>query len=535
VLSGWVCLCCVERGRSAQSTRHPEVTLAIGLDIGSTNVKAALIDDSATLLASATRPLTTTLEAGRAEQDPDEIWKAVQAAIVDLAKTRPLRDVRGIGIDSQYSSTIPVGADATPVGPCILYLDHRGTDHSHAIFARHEAAFSTWVEHHGIPPVGGGLSLAHILHFQHDEPAVHERTHAYVEVMDYIAARLTGRIAATQCTMFTAQLCDNRMIGTTEYDDELIGMSGVDATRLPPLEPNDGVRGEVRTDVAGSLGLPSGVIVAAPMNDSHAAAFATGAFAPGTVGLMMGTTAVLLDTVEAMRADYERELLTMPSPDGRYLVWAENGLAGRVVAHVLDDLFHATDALADHAIDDPFANLDAALDASQPGADGLIFLPWLAGSMSPVVDPTVRGGYLGMSLTTTRTDMVRATVEGTAHNAAWLLRAVEDFTGHRTDEVVFGGGAARSPGWAQILADVLDRPVRPLDDPEYAVARATAEIALARTDHTEGPVGVHLGGRLHEPQAATRDRYGADQHRFEAAFDALQAISQAPTTPPALL
>lgn len=495
-------------------------------------MKAALIGDSATLLARVARPLSTTMEAGRAEQDPEGIWKAVQAAIIDLAIGQSLDDVSAIGIDSQYSSTIPVSADGTPVGPCILYLDHRGTDHSHAIFARHDAAFMTWIEHHGIPPVGGGLSLAHILHFQHDDPAVHEAAHAYVEVMDYIAARLTGRIAATQCTMFTTQLCDNRTIGATEYDDELVAMSGVDATRLPPLEPNDGLRGEVRTDVAAALGLPTGVIVAAPMNDSQAAAFATGAFDPGTVGLMVGTTAVLLDAVEAMQADYERELLTMPSPNGRYLVWAENGLAGRVVSHVLDDLFHATDALGDHATEDPFANLDAALDASPPGADGLLFLPWLAGSMSPAVDPTARGGYIGMSLTTTRTDMVRAAVEGTAHNAAWLLNAVENFTGHRTDEIVFGGGAARSPGWAQILADVLDRPVRPLDDPEYAVARASAEVALARTDQSQGPVGVHLGKRVYEPTAGRRSSYAANQHRFEALFDALHTISQAAMTPP---
>jgi xylulokinase len=247
----------------------------------------------------------------------------------------------------------------------------------------------------------------------------------------------------------------------------------------------------------------------------------------GRVGLMIGTTAVLLDVADGKAADYDRELLTMPAPDGN-LVWAENGFAGRVVAHVLETLIHADDALAAHAVDDAFVNLDAALDASEPGAGGVLFLPWLAGSMSPAIDHQMRGGFLGLSLTTTRTDLVRAAVEGTAHNLAWLLRAVEQFTGHATDEIVFGGGAARSGGWAQVIADVVGRPVRPLAEPAHGVARASAELALG---HAPDRL-VHLDSRVHEPRAAVHERATAQQVRFEAVFEALRPIWHADPTAP---
>src|SRR5581483_11031790 len=145
-------------------------------------------------------------------------------------------DVVAIGVCSQYSSIVPVDAHGEPVAPMMLYFDQRGTAPSWEIMAREPDAFGVFVERHGVPPVGGGLSLGHILYFQHERPDVHAATSAYLEPMDYVNARLTGRITATQCTMFTAQLCDNRTVGEhLEYDDELVRLAGVDATKLPPL------------------------------------------------------------------------------------------------------------------------------------------------------------------------------------------------------------------------------------------------------------------------------------------------------------
>src|SRR5262249_59495789 len=272
-------------------------------------------------------------------QDPEELWSAVAAGIraVVAAAPRAGADVAAMGVCSQYSSIVPVDAEGRAVADLVVYLDQRGTPHSWAILERHPQAFELWLQRHGVPPVGNGLSLGHILHFQHDRPEVHALTTAYLEPMDFVNLRLTGRAVATQCTMFMGQLCDNRTLGVTEYDPELVRLAGVDPAKLPPLIAVDGVVGPLRPAVARELGLPAGAVVHAAMNDSPAGAFATGAFREGRGGVMIGTTAVLLDAIERKALDLEHQLVSMPSPAaGQYLAWAENGIAGKAVEHILE-------------------------------------------------------------------------------------------------------------------------------------------------------------------------------------------------------
>jgi xylulokinase len=491
---------------------------AVGVDVGSTNVKAALVADDGTLVGSGWRPLTTRRDGEVAEQDPEALWSAVVDAVAEATAADPAAgaDVAAIGVCSQYSSIVPVDASGTPTAALVMYLDHRGTDHSWQIMSDHPEAFEVFLDHHGIPPVGGGISLAHLLHFQLDRPDVHAATSAYLEPMDFVNLRLTGRATANQGTMFMAQLCDNRTLGVTEYDPELLRLTGVDPATLPPLSGLTEAAGPLLAEVAGRMGVAAGATVHAAMNDSAAGAFATGAFTPGRGGLSIGTTAVLLAAKEGKDADLDHEVLSMPSPEpGRYLVWAENGIAGKAVEHVLEQVLGAS-----------FDDLEAALAASPPGSRGALFLPWLNGSLSPSAHGTTRGGFLNLSLDTGRPDAVRAMVEGTAHNLRWLLPYVEAFGGHAIDEIVFGGGAARSAGWCQVLADVLDRPVLPLADPDRAAARACALLAL----HREGVLSradvdarIVTAGRF-DPASAHRARYDYMHAQFEAAFTALAPI-----------
>jgi xylulokinase len=505
------------------------MTHALGIDVGTTNAKAAIVAADGTLAGTGWRPIASCREGSIATQSPDELWAAVVGAVRDAVAADPdaARAVTDIGVASQYSSIVPVDRDGNAVGDVVLYLDHRGTDHCLAIFGRHDDAFDVWVEHHGIPPVGSGLSLAHLLHLQLDTPDVHEATAAYLEPMDYVNLRLTGVVAANQCTMFAAQLCDNRTLGVTEYDGELVDRSGVDPSRLPPLRPLEAPVGRLLDHVADDLGLPRGATVHSAVNDSHAGAIATGAFRAGRAGAVIGTTSVLLDTVREAGADLEHEVFAMPSPlPGRYLVWAENGLGGKALEHVLEHVVHAVDELGDHATPDQFARLDQALLAVPAGCGGVLFHPWLNGSVSPQADPHVRGAFLNLSLDTGRTDLVRAVVEGICANLAWLLPTVERFAGAAAGEVVFGGGAARSAVWASILADVLDRRVVTLADPEQANARAVALLAQYRAgalseDDLDDRVETVAA---YEPDPATRAVHAARQQAFEAAFAALRPI-----------
>ncbi len=211
------------------------MSCALGIDVGTTNAKAALVADGGAVLAAGSRPIATRRSGDTAEQDPEELWSAVVGAVREATAAAPdaAMAVTDLGVCSQYSSIVPVDRAGQPTAQCILYLDQRGTTHSWSVMERHPEAFEVWLERHGIPPVGGGLSLGHILHLQNDRPEVHAATAAYLEPMDFVNLRLTGRVTANQCTVFMSQLCDNRELGVTEYDAELVRMSGVDPQQAP--------------------------------------------------------------------------------------------------------------------------------------------------------------------------------------------------------------------------------------------------------------------------------------------------------------
>ena len=497
------------------------VSTALGIDVGTTNVKAALVGEDGTVHASASRNLVAHIDGDVAELDAEAQWQGVVDAVRQCVAAAPqaAAAVVAVGVDSQYSSIVPVDVDGRPVARMRLWSDRRGTARSFAIL-EDDAAFLGFIERHGIPPVGGGLSLGHILHLQHDCPEIHSAAAAYLEPMDYLNARLTGRIAANQATQFMAQVIDNRTLGQTAYDDVLLGWAGVDASRLPPLLRLDEPVGSIRGDIAELLGIPASAVVYAGVNDTQAGSVATDVYSPGRGGLSIGTTSVLVDAIASKEVDLDHEVLSCPSPfDDSYLLFAENGLGGKPLEHVLDNVVDTGG----------FETLDDVLAAVPAGSGGVLFLPWLRGSMAPANDANMRGGYVNMNLDTDRRCIVRATCEGVAHNLAWLLPHAEALTGNRIDEITFVGGAARSSGWAQIVADVLDRPVSVPEAPAVAIARATALLAL----HRHGTLSrADLSSRARtrpalEPIAAHHRVYARHQPVFEAVFAALRPISAA--------
>jgi len=166
---------------------------ALGVDVGTTNLKVALVRDDATVLGAAQRALPIERGPDTAIQDAAAMWDELVGAIRDVTSAHPdaAADVVAMSVCSQYSSIVPIDANGMPVAPMLMWQDQRGTDHSFDIMSRDEGAFMTFLERHGIPPIGSGLSLGHILYLQLDRPEVHAATSAYVEAMDYVSARLT--------------------------------------------------------------------------------------------------------------------------------------------------------------------------------------------------------------------------------------------------------------------------------------------------------------------------------------------------------
>lgn len=506
----------------------------LSIDLGTGGPKVALVADDGEIVASAIRPVATQwLGPNAAEQDSEEVWKAVVSAagqVVHEAR-RPIDSILGISCTSQYFSIIPIDEVGHPVGNMIPWMDGRGAPHTLALYAAHPKLATRWIEVSGMPPLpSGNDSLSHMLFLKNERPEIYERAAKLVEPSDYITARLTGTIASNACTAFAQLLTDNRKLAEVAYHDDLIDMSGIDREKLPDLVPIGTCLGTLRQEIADEIGLSARTRVFTGVNDTQAAAMGTGVYLEGRGALNIGTTCQVLAFVGDMQTDLEHWILSMPSPfRDQYMVMSEVGLGGKPLEHFLTQIAFAQDALADHSMTDPFANVEKALATVAPGSGGLLYLPWLAGSQSPRPNGSMRGGFLNMSLETTRSHMLRSVMEGVSFSLRWVVPAVERFVDKKFDALQFSGGGAVSNEWAQIMADTMARPIHQLAEPRFVNNRGTAFLAfdqLGVSSLADVDKVCRIARTVH-PKAENVATYDRLFDQFVAAWDQNRPIFEA--------
>ena len=493
----------------------------LAVDLGSSSVKAAVVDHRGALGGTGSGAIALMLgPGGVAEQSPRRLWDTVKRACGDAlegARGNGM-EVVGVSCSSQYSSMVPVDEAGEAAANLLLWRDTRGAPYAKAVVEDTPGARETWREIHGLAPSPEGRdTLAHMLYFKHGEPAVYDRIHAFLEPVDFLNLRFTGVIAASQASVYKMLLTDNRTTNVTAYDPALLALAGIAEDKLPPLHDLEAVIGEVRPALAEELGLGAGVKVLGGVNDNHAVALGTGALEPGRAGVSIGTTTNISALIDGLKSDLDRRLASMPTPyPGRHMVMAENGMGGKVLELMLSRML-----FPDSALDDSLAAIDGTVQGTPPGAQGLLFLPWINGAGSPASNSAARAGFLNISVDTSRDHMVRALLEGIAFNLRWLNHAVEGFVGTTFERLMFAGGGAQSEVWPQILADILDRPVHQMAEPRFSPCKGLAFRALVRLGYLSPEDGDDFlqVKRVHDPRAEHRGRYDAMDGQFVAAYD----------------
>src|SRR5579875_1788863 len=260
---------------------RPHDRYALVIDLGTSNLKVGLASLAGSVAWTAGAPVRTELtDGGGAEQDAGEWWRLIRSACRDAVASGavPAEAIAAVSVTGQWASTVPVGEDGAPVGPCVLWMDSRGAPHARRRFGGPVSGYAplpllTWVRKTGgAPSTSGADPIGHMLHLEHDRPQIARAARWYLEPVDYVSMRFTGAAAASPASMTAAWLTDNRRPGALRYDPALVRLAGVDAAKLPPLRPTASVTGTVRDDVAADLGLPPGVAVVAGTPDLHSAA-----------------------------------------------------------------------------------------------------------------------------------------------------------------------------------------------------------------------------------------------------------------------
>ena len=462
-----------------------EVVLAI--DLGTGGPKVAFVTLAGDVLDHEHHRVEMTMLAdGGAVEDPDEWWTAVVTAGQELAGRAAVHPDRIVAVacTGQWGSTVPVTASGEAAGPCMLWLDQRGGELAAAqvggalaVEGYAPRAAVEWIRRAGgAPSPEGNDPLGHRLWIQHREPEVFRNTAYFMEPIDFLNLKLTGQVAATHATMTLSWLTDNRNLDRLAYDRTLLKLAGADETKLPPLRPVRSVVGELLPGPAAALGVQPGIPVVTGLPDLHTAGLGAGAVEDFHGHMAISTSAWVGCHTPAKKTSLTYQMATVPSAlQGRYVLANNHETGGASLEWMRDHLIAPEDGLTSGT--PSLAEVDEVAATVPPGANGVVFAPWLKGERSPVLDTSMRASFLNVGISTTRADMVRALLEGVAYQLRWMLEMSEKVVGSPLRDLRLIGGGAQSDVWSQVVADVTGRQIHRVHQPLLANVRGAALFA----------------------------------------------------------
>ncbi|MCP3448098.1 xylulokinase [Bradyrhizobium sp. CCGUVB14] len=479
----------------------------LGLDIGTSGVKAVLVNEAGAVVATASRELALSHPAPLwSEQDPDSWVDAAIGAVDDLARLHPrdVAQVRGIGLSGQMHGATLLGADGRPLRPAILWND--GRSHAECVELERRCPSLHAIAGNLAMP---GFTAPKLLWVARHEPDVFERVAKVLLPKAYVRYRLTGEMAEDMSDAAGTLWLD---VGRRDWSAELLHATGLDLQHMPRLVEGSAVSAVLAGEFAQRWGMANDVVVAGGAGDNAASAIGLGAIAPGDAFLSLGTSGVVFRVTDRFA----------PAPEA----------AVHAFCHALPGLWHQMGVMLSAAaslawlagvMETPAAALLAPLGERVDGPSPVKFLPYLDGERTPHNDATASGAFVGLRAATGRSQIVQAVLEGVAFAARDNLAALSAAGGAITDVDLVGGGS-RSPLWAQICADVLGIAVHRVEEGEVGAALGAARLGrLAATG--DDPAQICTRPRRlasFVPRASAASAYDEAYRRWRALYPALK-------------
>lgn len=490
-------------------------SVLIGIDIGTSSTKSVVLSVKGEILGSAAQSYPVdTPRPGWAEQSPtcwvDAAQQTVRAAI-GTAGVSP-SSVVGIGLSGQMHGTVCVSAGGQPLRPAIIWADQRTSQEVAELNERlGQETLAAWTG----TPLATGFMLPSWLWLRDNEPDVHAATRWLLLPKDYVRFRLTGEIGAEPSDASSTSLLDPH---TRLWSVPLLEALRISPEVLPPIESSSAVAGHLSANVADEMGLPAGLPVVYGASDQAAQALGNGVITPGVLSSTIGTGGQLLAPTDGPVIDRKLRM--------------------HCFCHALDDLWHAETAMLSAGLSlrwlrDQVLNgqdyqtlVDAAVEVPT-GAEGLIFLPYLAGERTPHMDSRARGGFVGLTLRHRMPHLVRAVMEGVVMGMRQGLELLASL-GIPIDTVIASGGATRHLLWLQLQADIYNRPIRRACTEEAAAVGAAMLAGLGLGVYADADDAIEHAVRWHpmvvEPDALAAKLYAARYEVYCGMYPALRSV-----------
>jgi xylulokinase len=432
-------------------------TFLLAHDLGTTGDKATLFDGEGRLLASAFAPYETFYpRSDRAEQNPEDWWRACCASTRQLLAQVPdaARSIGAVGFSAMMNGCLLVDAEGTPLYPALIHADLRSTAQCDRIAREVGEERAYFLTGNRLAPY---FTLGKLAWLVEEEPEIVARARWCIQTKDYLIGRLTGIWGKTDRSDASLTGCYDMARG--RWADELREAAGFPARLLPEVCPSSTPMGTVTRAASEQTGLPEGVPVILGGGDGACATAGAGVTRPGDAYHYLGGTSWVAAVTPEYCPDPTRRVSVFCALDeSQFVVYGTVQSAGTSI-----DWFRAAIGTGERLPgEDEFTALERLAASAPPGANGLLFLPYLAGERSPIWDARARGVYFGLTASHGRAELARAVYEGVAFALGSNLAALEDLGLAPASLRVLGGGM-RSPLWRHILAAVYDRPLHLLE------------------------------------------------------------------------
>lgn len=498
--------------------------LLLAIDLGTSSAKALLTDQAGGVagIGSAEYPIHHP-QPERAEQTPEEWWAAAVVAVRQAVGAEQAPRVAAIGLSGQMHGTLLLGrqnstAPLQPLHPAVIWPDQRSRRQVQEMTQLVGA--ERLIEIAG-SPLATGFMAATVCWFQQERPKLWAQVHSVLLPKDYLRWRLTGELAADPSDGAGTLLLDERQ---RNWSNDLLTVLDIPTSLLPHIQSSTTVVGGLCTAAAEELQLVAGTPVVTGAADTACAMLGAGAVHADTLIVNLSTGGQLVLPAEQPNVDRRGRIHTFCSaldPGGKRAGWYLMGAtlsAGMALRWLRDNVLGWQDPNA-------YERMTALAAQVQPGADGLLFLPYLIGERTPHMNPSARGVFFGLTVQHNQAHLVRAVLEGVIFACYDAYCALLDVT-VPPQQVILAGGGARSPLWQQIVADVFGRPVQRLLVMEQSARGAALLVGagLGLFDPAEAArKWVQLGEPI-LPDEQRSVRYTHDLARFRAAYQALVGL-----------
>lgn len=442
----------------------------LAYDVGTSGVKAVVVDGDGRIVASARRSYgLTTLDDGAVEQDLDAIEAALVAATRELLVDRAVGpgSIDGIGLTAQMFDLAPVDAAGRSTVAMLSWLDQRAVREADALAVTMDRAsqgrtFGSILTAKDVVPK--------ILWLRDHAPVAWAESRWLLDCKEAIILRLTGRAVIDPAGALAFRLYDP-LAGA--WSGALCDRLGIPLERLPEVAPATAIAGGLLPGAAARLGLPAGVPVVVGAGDVPASQLGAGATDPGDAHVSLGTAVYFGITTDRPVADPAGQLGVIGHADpALWILWLEVATGGGALSWLLRLLGDGRDPDGDI-----LREVDRGVAAVADEMDGLLFAPWLSGERVPVFDDRIRGAFVGLGLRHGRSHLLRAVMEGVGYQMRWALEYGAAY-GVPIGSIRGVGGGFIGTSWTQIIADILGRPIGSIEHPQDAAAVGAAACAL---------------------------------------------------------